>query len=232
MLVLCIHSFPSGNAALERHWPYFMHAGADLVVGVATIEGACHFPMGADEVVKIGCNSYINGPHLPRRLIDTLSYVLENIECNFIMVAEYDTVFFHPIELENMEKELAGHLAGGKTWDSKANAFYHNPWLFSRKAAEQFAVKGLEAICEGVCGQLSPVAYGTPEASPDVFFGYVAEQLGLEVQTDLWTEFSRNDLYERSNLELARERYKEGIDVIHGIKTQQELEYILNGTGL
>lgn len=232
MLVLCIHSFPDGNAAVERHWPYFMHAGADLVLGIATIEGLCRFPETVDKVVKIGCNSYINGPHLPQRLIDTLSYVLDNVGGNYIMVAEYDTVIFKPIKLENMEKELAGHLAGGRTWESKATAFYHNPWLFSRAAAEQFISAGQAAINEGICGHITPVAYGTPEASPDVFFAYIAERLGLEVQTDLWSEFSRNDLYHRANLELAREAYRNGVDVIHGIKHQHELEYILNGAGV
>lgn len=232
MLVLCIHSYPGGNSAVERHWDYFMHAGADLVLGIATFDGICRFPETVDEVAQIGCSSYINGPHLPQRLIDTLSYVLEKYDPNFILVAEYDTVIFRRIELENLEKELASHLAGGRTWESKATAFYHNPWLFSRAAAEKFIPAGRAAIDEGICGHITPVAYGTPEASPDVFFGYIAERLELDVQTDLWTEFSRNDLFQRGNLELAREAYLEGVDVIHGIKTQQELEYILNGTSV
>jgi hypothetical protein len=143
-----------------------------------------------------------------------------------LMIVEYDTVIFHRIQVEKMTGLLAAHYAGGPTWGSKAKGFYHNPWVFRRIAAYDFVFQGRSAVEKGVCGERGPSSYGNPEASPDVFFAYVAEQMFCDVQSDLWSEFSRNDLKD-GRLALAQQAYRDGVDVIHGIKTEEELHAII-----
>jgi hypothetical protein len=49
-----------------------------------------------------------------------------------------------------------------------------------------------------------------------------------DIQTNLWTEFTRNSLDCAGDLDRARFAYHSGVDVIHGVKQESELEYILN----
>jgi hypothetical protein len=175
--------------------------------------------------MDIGKNSYIDGAHLPQRMVDTIEMLLPQ-SWEVLMLIEYDTLILKPVQVENMTELLAGHYAGGRTWESKASAYYHNPWLFKRDIAALFVLEGKDAISSGVCGQKTGYALAEPEGSPDVFFGYIAEQIGTPVQSDLWSEYTRNDLKDPAHLEEARRAYQDGVDVIHGCKSQHELDYI------
>jgi hypothetical protein len=126
-----------------------------------------------------------------------------------------------------MEHAVAAHYAGGKTWGSKANGFYHGPWLFHREAAQRFVEFGQAAIDSEVCDRVRQQP-DPPEASPDVFFGYVVERYEIPVQGRLWKEYSRNDLTLDGHLEEARFARIGGFDVLHGCKTQKELEFIIS----
>jgi len=128
--------------------------------------------------------------------------------------------------MEGFHNCLAGHMAGGPTWGSRATCFYHNPWVFDRGIVVDFIKEGQKAISEGICADRQRGQPPVAECSPDVFFAYVAEQLGCEVQDDLWREYSRNDLKDHERLEGARKAYWDGVNIIHGIKTQDELTYI------
>lgn len=223
---LAVFTCRVGNDALMRHWPYFLRQKATHNAIITTLDTHCLTPEGVD-VIPISGDSYINGDHLPRRMLDTLEELLRRYDSSVLMLAEYDTVIFHQIELQNLKHDVAGHLAGFETWGSKAKRFYHNPHVFWRGIVPDFIETGRKAIEEGVCGKMSHDAYGLPESSPDVFFGYICERMGFEVQTDLWTEFSRNSFDHKEDLELAEQAYCEGLNVIHGIKTKEELEYII-----
>src|SRR5262252_94019 len=225
MTLLAIHSYPGGNAAMERHWEYFQRQGADEVWGIGTTDGKCKWPQDMKFTLDIGANSYIDGPHLALRLVDTVHTFLP-LDWDILMIAEYDTVFFNRIPVEKMKLGLAGYMAGGKTWGSKAEHFYHNPWLFRREIAPHFVELGRKAIEEGVCPGREPGQAPVPDCSPDVFFGFIAEELALKVQDDLWTEFSRNSLDRPGDLKEAQKAFRAGVDIIHGIKTKHELEYI------
>jgi len=220
---LAIHSYPGANDTVARHWRYFLRQKAQKIYGIGTEGGGCEWPGGNH--TEIGKNSYIDGPVLPMRMLDTIDFFLP-LDWDILIIAEYDTVIFNRIEVEWMNRCLAGHLAGGKTWESKAEHFYHNPWLFDHGVAEDFVRTGREAIADGICGKKTENAYATPEGSPDVFFGYMAEYLGLDVQDDLWTQYSQNDLKDHARLVGAREAFLNNVDVIHGIKTKDELDYI------
>jgi hypothetical protein len=230
MILLAIMSYPGGNAALARHWTYFERSGADKIVGIAPYEGKTVFPAGI-EVAKFGNDSYIDGPELPQRLIWTLVYC-EALAPDYVIVAEYDTVFFKPIDPRKMTGFLASHYSGGQTWGSKAKAFYHNPWVFKALCLPDFIAFAQKEIDQGVCGFKNRHELARPEGSPDVFFGYCAQELGLSVQTDLWSEYTQNDLKDPAHLEAARVAYHNGVAVIHGIKTAKELEIIMGDVGI
>lgn len=221
-----IHSYPGANDAFARHIPYYRNAGGD-VIGVETNDQLCRFPPYCG-VVQIGKNSYIDGPVLPQRLLDTIRYALEYHNDEHILISEYDTLFFSRIRVEAMETGIASHKAGGATWGSKASAFFHNPWLFARESAQKFLRAGEAAIAQGICPPRESGLPSTPECSPDVFFGYVCENACLPVQDDLWTEYSRNSLDLPGHLDEARDARRKGADVIHGVKTAAELEHILS----
>jgi len=223
--LLAIHSWPGANEIVARHWPYFLKQGADEIWGIGTNDNGCKWPEGI-QWQNVGRNSYIDGSHLPQRMLDTLTQMLSLDLWNTLILTEYDTVFFNRIPVENLKHCLAGHYAGGPTWGSKANCFYHNPWVFDRNIVMDFVVEGHDAIKEGICPDRHRGQPPAAECSPDVFFAYIAQRLGYTVQDDLWREYSRNDLKDPERLEGARKAYQDGVDIIHGIKTQDELNYI------
>lgn len=212
---LAILTCNRGNDALKRHWPYFLRQEADYNYVITTENTHCEVPEGGHEI-KVGVDNYINGSHLPLRLINTLKHLL-GTHSEIIIVTEYDTVIFNRIKVENIRKDAAGHLAGNYAQDY---GFYHNPWVFTRGSARRFADEGVKAVNEGICAE------GRYESSPDVFFGIVCYRAGLQVHTDLWKEFSRNSLDRHGDKDLAKRAYRSGVDVIHGIKTKDELDFI------
>jgi hypothetical protein len=217
-VILLIQSYGGANHLIKPFWPYYAASGADEIVGVGT-KGDCVWPNGVKNV-EIGINSYINGEVLPKRLLDTLAFGLTT-EHEHILISEYDTLYFHEIRYQAMEHAVAAHRAGGQTFGSIAQAFYHNPWLFRREVAEKFIRTGTAAIRQGVCN-------GTAEQSPDVFFGLCVERANLPVQDNLWREYSRNRYDIPGHLKQARQAYLDGASVIHGLKTIDQLEYILS----
>ena len=215
-LLLAIHSYPGGNDALQRHWPYFQNAGASEIWTIGTEGGGTKAPEGV--VYEIGANSYIDSEHLPNRMLNTLDKMLSCEEFDWLMLAEYDTLFVHQIDLSKIEKPVAAHLAGVHPQCK----FYHGPWVMNREFAEAFVTAGRMIVKSGVCN------YNSRESSPDVFFGLVCQQLGQDVQDDLWTEFSRNSYDIPGDLDEARTAVRNGVDVVHGIKHEHELAYILS----
>jgi hypothetical protein len=215
-LILAIHTWPGGSEALLRHAEWFRIAKADRTVVIGTIGGNCSHPPDF-EYTEIATDSYMAGRHLPQRLMDTIRWCLDQPGCEHIVVCEYDTLFFKPIP---RVEGVWAHLAGGRTFDAKASCFYHNPWAMDRASAELLVPEMRAIIEEGHC------TYGSVESSPDVFFAYACERLGLGVRSDVMTEFSRNALDCPGDLDRAREAYVNGVDVIHGVKKAIELQVI------
>lgn len=221
--IMAIHVYPKGLDAMFRHWPYFEKSGADELMVIGTTDGYLHVPKGASHM-RIGRDSYLDGDHLPLRLVNTFDVLLDT-EHDVLAVCEYDTVFFKPIRFDQMTEGAAAHMAGRKPWGAIGDKYYHGPWVMTLATTEKFVAEGRRVIEEGIC------KYGSPESSPDVFFGLVLERLQIPVQENLWVEFSRNSLDVQGDLERARLAYRSGFAVCHGIKHQQELEYI-TGVGI
>ena len=214
--LLAIHSYGGANAALCRHWPYFERAGAIRIVGIGTEKHDCLFPEGV-ESVEIGDGLYMNGPNLCIRLMETISWFLTQPQ-NYLVCAEYDLLFLKPV------KPFTGICAdrtGGKTWGSIGSFYSHCPWLIDRDSAYPLVNEMVRILAEGHC------QYGTPESSPDVFFGYACERAGLAVNHDHFRLFTRNCFDVGNDLQLAREAFLCGeYDALHGCKTQREFEFI------
>lgn len=224
-VLLSILSYPGANDAVSRHWPYFLRQEAEWIYGIGTTDGGCEWPAGINGIRNIGENKYISGRHLPTRMLDTIQELLL-LPWEILAIVEYDTVIFNRIRVEALEHAVAAHYAGGPTWGSKAKSgFHHNPHIMHREAAIKFLAEGRKAVEEGICdrerGQPDP-----PEASPDVFFTLICERINQPIQSGLWREYSRNSLDLAPHLNEAKEAYRLGCDVIHGIKTLKELEYI------
>jgi hypothetical protein len=218
-VLLSIMSYPGANDTVKRHWKYWRIQQADWLYGIGTTGGGCSWPETISGTREIGANKYILADHLPRRICDTIQSMLD-LPWTILVLIEYDCLILKRIPVEQMEHGIAAHLAGHRTWNSKAQRFYHNPWIFMREAAIKFVEAGRKIIEEGVCAE------NTPESSPDVFFALVCERNEWPVQTDLWKEYSRNSLDNPVHLEEARQAVQNGVDVVHGIKTQQQLEYV------
>jgi hypothetical protein len=212
--LLAVFTCSSCSAALIRHWPYFLRQQADRNIIIATIDKPCRVPDDVERL-DIGGDSYISGPHLPKRMLDVIDALIP-YEWDALILAEYDTLILNRIEVENLNG-IAACVAGHINADQ---AFYHNPWVLERGLAKVFVKEGEAVITEGHCQD------GSHAASPDVFFGLVCKRLLQPVQSNLWTEFTRNSLDCEGDLERARVAYLAGIDVIHGCKTAEELEYI------
>ncbi len=216
-VLLAIQSHPGANDRVDRNFPYWQRQQPDWVYGLGTTDGLCKWPSGVRRI-DCGPDSYLSGPTLPKRMCDELAALLE-VPWGTLIFIESDCVIFHRLPVEDMKEGIAAHLAGFQTQGSLAQHFFHSPWCFKREDAIRFVDCGRRVLDEGI-------AYGSPESSPDVFFGWVCERNGFKVQTDLWEEYSRNSFDHPEHLVEARQAYRDGVDVLHGIKTAEELAYI------
>jgi hypothetical protein len=229
-LLLAIQSYTGANSIVARHWPYYLNSGAKEIHGIGTTDGGCVWPSNVPSVL-IGENRYMDGKHLPIRLLDTIEYCLSTDSSHFCIV-EYDTLFLRSIP---EWVGIAAHLAGGQTFNSKASTFIHNPWFLDRPTALAVLNVGRELV-----SQDWPIThtwhirnsegwgYGCAESSPDVFLAWVCEEAKIPVRYDLMREFSRNSLDRPGALEEARAARLDGVDIIHGVKLQSELDYIMS----
>lgn len=214
-MILAVHSYGGANDAFFRHFPYYKNSGATRIVGIGTEKGDCVFPEGCDSVI-IGDGKYMEGANLCQRLLDTLEWFLKQPQERMVL-CEYDVIFLRAIK---PWIGLAADFTGTRTWGSQAPWIAHNPWCFDKATAALFLRVGQ------VCIQTQHVSYGKPDSSPDVFFGWVCSVAGIEVNHGHFTLFTRNSLDIPGDLALAREAYRNGVDVIHGLKTAEELEFI------
>lgn len=211
-LLLCIHSYAGANSRIESHWPYYERSGADKIIGIGTTDNGCKWPPGVEHV-NIGRDGYISGDHLPRKLLDTIRFMLL-LPYDRFSIIEWDCLFFAPLpEFTGM----AAFHAGNRSPGMRAQRFHHVPWCFDFDAGMSFLTKG-EEMLKHVSGH---------ECSPDVFFGWVCEEAGLPV-TQPWVGFSRNSLDCAGDVELARDAYRNGVTALHGCKTRRDLDYILS----
>src|SRR6266446_3849036 len=126
-VMLAVQTCSSCSSAFIRHWPYFERQQADYYMAIVTEDKPCQVPPGVPKI-EVGIDKYMDGAHLPNRLINSISHLLHH-PWRILVLCEYDTLIVNRIETENMTEGVAAHLAGFKTWGSKANQFFHNPYV-------------------------------------------------------------------------------------------------------
>ncbi len=218
-VLLGIQTCSSCSPAFIRHWPYFQRQQADYYIAIVTEDKPCQVPPGVPKI-EVGVDKYLDGAHLPNRLINSISKLL-HCSWDILILCEYDVLIVNRIQTENMTESVAAHLAGGRTWGSIAEKFYHNPFVMTREAAMKVELYGRHLLS---FPEFFPV--GSPESSPDLFFAWLMQRHSFAVQTDLWREYSRNSLDVLGHLDEARQAYRDGYDILHGIKTKEELDFI------
>lgn len=211
-LLLAVHAYPGCSHRLEAHFPYYEKSGADLIIGIGTEGGLCKWPTGV-ESVEIGHDEYIAGGHLPKRLMDTMRFML-CLNFDRFCIIEWDCLFFKPLpEFTGM---VAFH-AGNRSAGMRTEKYHHCPWAFDYDTGKAFLAKAEELL---------PQVDGH-ECSPDVFFGWVCQEAGIEVGQP-WSGFTRNTIESAADAELAREAYRNGAMAIHGIKGRATLDHVLS----
>lgn len=211
MRILAIQTFPGGSAAVRRHYPYYEAAGADKILGITTEGGGCYWPT-PDQVV-IGPDSYVRGAHLCQRLIDTIAACLI-FGPKEIIVAEYDTLFFHPIPA--LPPGLTMNPTGGGGPEFLGKTFYHGPWCMGADTARTVVELGRVMIAQ------NDIEHGWP----DRFIGWLAEKHPVPVHSGVFKNYSRNTLDQPEYLAEARAAIAGGAHAVHGVKTPEQLEAI------
>lgn len=212
-LCMAVQSFPGANDILRRHWSYFERAGCDELIGIGTSNGSTWFPQGI-RTELIGADLYIQGSHLPSRLIRTFEHLML-LNSDWLAVAEYDVVFYKAID-RNLPHGLTTHLAGGKPEGAYCNVFYHGPYICDRDTAMRIIRFGNELL-----------ATKKHDASPDLFLGHVCELAEIPVHTEILGSYSRNTIHLGPWAEEARQARLAGGTCCHGVKDAAVLREIL-----
>lgn len=213
MKTLClIHSFPGATNTLLLLWSGFKSLGWDLV-GVETIDGD-HFWPEPIPTIKIGRNVHWlkDRRSLPIRLVNSFRYFLST-DYDRCMVVEYDTFIRGP--LPEWPAGLVCNHVGGKLPDSDAKHLLATPWYCDRETAAKIVEHGTALITEGACDR-------GPHGSPDVFLSLVVDRAGISFTHS--KTFTANTIEGSPYVESAREAFRNGCLLFHGVKTRAQLE--------
>jgi hypothetical protein len=213
---LLIHSYPGAADIVRRHWPYYKNSGMEMF-GVGRTDGDCVWPETVP-TKNLGLNSYINGDNLPRRLVDTFRWFLDDPvfqSFTHAVIAEYDLIWLRPLPVI---PAVGAHRAGPNIPPMRSNNFYHCPWILDREHAKMFVAKGDELLAKG----------DFELGNPDFMFGLIWQELGVMVE-HLEGTFSRNSLDLAPDRIMARDRIRAGeLWAVHGVKTAGQLAEILS----
>lgn len=212
-IVLGLQSYPGANEVVKLFWPWYEKGDFKEIIGIGTSNGSTWFPPGI-RTELIGADLYIQGSHLPSRLIRTIEHLML-LNSDWLAVAEYDVVFCQPIP-RNLPLGLTAHLAGGKPAGCRCNFFVHGPWICDRLTAMEIIRVGNEIL-----------AAKEADPSPDCFLGQVAEVAQLRLHTDILKSYSRNTIDSYEWITEARAARLNGAVSIHGVKSSQVLEEIM-----
>jgi hypothetical protein len=170
------------------------------------------------ESVVVGTNSYIKGDNLPRRILDTAAYLLSQPNWREAAIIEHDTVVFKQIPSVLNEDGLHAHLAGYWVPGFKAKKYFHNAWVCNRGSWDLILKRGRQMIYEA----------DYERGFPDYFLGWLCERFNIPTYDKTFYEYSQNTIQGPVALAQAREAYRAGCHVIHGIKNKATLDYIVS----
>lgn len=214
--LLVIQSWGGAYAQVLRQWSHYQLPGWDIL-GCCPTDSVHSWPPDIRYCEMIGKSAYLT-PELVKTWVRTWEVLLLR-ECykkydTFCMI-EYDSVFLqqpppHP-------GGLFSHLAGGQMEGFKATRFYHTPWFSDRDTAAIIVEEGNRLIAEGEF----------EHGSPDVFLGLICDRRPeIKItETGTWS-CNGNDFMNRKDA--AAEAIKAGSWFLHGIRTKEELDWVMS----
>jgi hypothetical protein len=214
MRTLIVQTYPGANETVFRHYPYWQKSGADHIVGLVTDDEQCLWP--TNDVVVAGVNRYVEGKHLPLRLLQSLEAGLDT-GADEIVVIEYDVVFFRPLP-PAPARGIAMVPTCGPQSGYKSSRAFHCPWQMSRDTALRAFLVGHELLANGE----------NESGMPDYFIGLLAERAGIPVIENHFTRYTQNTIHTPEHLAEAHEAFRTGVHAIHGIKTAENLSFIVS----
>lgn len=217
--LLAIMSYIGAQRQVFWSWPHYRKSGLDIL-GSCPANSTHPWPPDVDYVRDFGTDSGYSTPDLIRRWVGMFDLFTKDPALagyKALVVVEYDSVFLKPAP--EIPDGAFTHLAGGNIPGFKAERFYHCPWAASRRAAGIIAEEGARLIAEGEFER----------GSPDFIMGLILDRrpdLGLfETGT-----FSVNGGNLTDRKAAAVEALAAGTWFLHGIRTQEELRWILEAS--
>lgn len=214
MRTLVVQTYPGANDAVFRHYPYWKKGGADRIVGLVTDDGACKWP--TEDMFVAGPNRYVDGAHLPNRLVQSLEIGIAS-GADDIVVIEYDAVFFKPLP-KIVRDGIAMLPTGGSKPGYKCRRYFHNPWQMNAETAKQVIAA---AKCMIALGEIE-------NGMPDCFIGRLVDLTDIPTIENAYTRYTQNTIQSPAQLEDARKAYRAGVHAMHGIKTKEQLQFIVS----
>lgn len=214
--LLIIMSYAGAYDQVLWSWSHYRKSGLPIM-GSCPVDSTHNWPPDCDYVQPLGKEGY-STPNLIRRWVGIFNLFCADpmfASYDSIMVIEYDGIFVRPAP--PVPDGVFTHLAGGRMGTLKAERFYHCPWAASRAAASVIAEEGRKLIAEG------EFEGGTP----DFFLGYILDRRP-ELKIHETGTFSVNGGNLPPFKESVTQNIKAGGWFVHGLRTQEELAWILD----
>lgn len=214
MRILVVQIHPDVNQAVARHYPLWLNAGFDRIIGTTSRFEGTVWPGDAADLIEVGEYGYIAGARLPKKFLGALACGLLH-GADEIVVIEWDCLLFGTFP-SPLLPGFTSNVTGGPQAGYKCTRYFHCPWAFTAEAAKAAVIEGQKMIDEG------DIEGGTT----DCFIGRLVDRLALPVNTGFFRSYSQNAFDLPGSLEAAREAYLAGAHAIHGCKSQRELNFI------
>lgn len=217
--LLIIQSHREAKDQLFRNWPHLQLPGWDIL-GVVPEDSIHSWPADINHCEIIGKamngDGDIGNANYLKRWLATWEKVLNRDtykDYSDFAMTEYDSIFI------NQPPAHPGgaftHLAGGPMSGFKCSKFFHPIWWLSRIAAEIVVEEGKKLFAEGEFEQ----------GSPDCFLGLISDRRPELVFNETGNfSVNGNDFKNRRD---QAEKVIPGTWFVHGFRTQQELDWIL-----
>lgn len=222
--LLAIISCPKDNQLVARHWKYFKLTEWDIA-GCGTTDGRCEWPedimrLDNGEMGKrhVGFGTAIYG--LLRQELDIISAFLKT-KYEFIAIAESDNVFVrkppplpHGLYLAPLVPNYSPHLFS-------TPVYFTTPRIMDREIASHVIHHGYTMLDKG----------DTQSWMSDRFFPHLCHKHkipfinfpGFTAMPQFWWAKNHEEAFIRD----AKAAVKMGACVVHGIKTERQLNAIL-----
>lgn len=211
--LILVQAHGAVERALVRHWPWLMKSGCDIMATSPEddpLKGV-RGPLLGKVIAGDASNLY----RLQERAVMAFEMCLERLQLRYssVMLLHYDCVFLGAVPMR-VPKGLETFRYRSSYKQFKADWKCGPPWWFSWEALEKFTA-GAKA---------RPVDY--EQGYLDHWIPAICEEFNVPVvQTDL-ISYSCSSLTEPSRVE-AEESIRTGHPLVHGVKSVEDLKWVL-----